>query len=614
MGFGLPPALPPIPFPHPATRYDPGTDKYVPFEVWVNAADPSDFINCPALVSREKREREFAKLVAATGISVDAAGHCQRDWGAVVGAMYAKYAEALRPISSYTPARPAMPVLYLDATGASLGRGLTHVECGCADFMPPVFQSRATMGPLAMWGGSDKAVPIRANCDRVLPGFNAMRRSGTLTVGKGTAAECTVPCRPIASADMQGTKSLFGMRTCSHSVWCKCQGGAQHQYPKQAVQSRAEMEAAIADVGCEMKTLEEMVRWSHFSWGVYMGGAFTPINCECCGYDPTEAEWRADLAAWEGLSDDARKLVADMHNESNGAQCHTHTDQPEPEGPDDVAAGEPNAVRRHYYQELFTPPAAHLPMRHAGVDTLHLVYLNTFKHLFNHTVHACLPSRKKKLVAAYLKYCGFYSYDAAVADEENPVMRWIGREVKKFLAEADVHLPFLLRLAHAPAELVPEVVAGLVVGAEGLQMDSDSDSEYEPTEQERQDEIDAGSTLEQDAQMWDNFIALVRAVQTPWDPDDTDEYRETRAVEAFNLGAPQLWQPPTLACLHSQVSTGLHPPLPYTQPPTSLHFLSRLAGQQRSHHHLSDTAKLGAACAVFHSTPPDARDRRPCQA
>eukprot|EP00965_Chrysotila_dentata_P235441 6200755-Pleurochrysis_carterae.AAC.1 len=78
-------------------------------------------------------------------------------------------------------------------------------------------------------------------------------------------------------------------------------------------------------------------------------------------------------------------------------------------------------------------------MERAGVDGLHLIYLNIFKHLFNYTIHQPLPDTKKKLVKAYLRDAGFYSYDAA-ADDENPVMRWIGREVKRFLREADVHL------------------------------------------------------------------------------------------------------------------------------------------------------------------------------
>eukprot|EP00965_Chrysotila_dentata_P081019 2674273-Pleurochrysis_carterae.AAC.1 len=75
-------------------------------------------------------------------------------------------------------------------------------------------------------------------------------------------------------------------------------------------------------------------------------------------------------------------------------------------------------------------------MEHAGVDGLHLISLNIFKHLFSYTLQQGFPEKKLKLVRAYLKEAGFYSYYAA-ADDENPVMRWIGREVKGFLAEAE---------------------------------------------------------------------------------------------------------------------------------------------------------------------------------
>ena len=51
---------------------------------------------------------------------------------------------------------------------------------------------------------------------------------------------------------------------------------------------------------------------------------------------------------------------------------------------------------------------------------------------------------------------GFYSYNAA-DETEDPVQRWIGREVKRFLSEAHQHLPFLLRTAHAPPDLVNEL-------------------------------------------------------------------------------------------------------------------------------------------------------------
>ena len=52
----------------------------------------------------------------------------------------------------------------------------------------------------------------------------------------------------------------------------------------------------------------------------------------------------------------------------------------------------------------------------------------------------------------YLRAAGFYLYDAEAAAEESPVTRWIGREVKRFLAQGDIHIPFLLRIAAAPAE------------------------------------------------------------------------------------------------------------------------------------------------------------------
>ena len=56
----------------------------------------------------------------------------------------------------------------------------------------------------------------------------------------------------------------------------------------------------------------------------------------------------------------------------------------------------------------------------------------------------------------YLKAANFYSYDAT--EDENPVMRWIGREVKRFIAEGYIHLPFLLRVAAAPPDLTEDMV------------------------------------------------------------------------------------------------------------------------------------------------------------
>ena len=66
--------------------------------------------------------------------------------------------------------------------------------------------------------------------------------------------------------------------------------------------------------------------------------------------------------------------------------------------------------------------------------------------------------KKKAIVRDYLKAAGFYSYNAADV-EEDPVKRWIGREVKRFLSEAHIHLPFLLQLAAAPPAVCEEAAA-----------------------------------------------------------------------------------------------------------------------------------------------------------
>eukprot|EP00965_Chrysotila_dentata_P247784 6207960-Pleurochrysis_carterae.AAC.1 len=89
---------------------------------------------------------------------------------------------------------------------------------------------------------------------------------------------------------------------------------------------------------------------------------------------------------------------------------------------------------RHHYQLLFAHPLQKLDMAFAGVDMLHLVYLNLFKHLFRYTpstdcqllVRICLRvGTKNRLVRDYFRNAGFYLYDAARAQEKDPVKRWI---------------------------------------------------------------------------------------------------------------------------------------------------------------------------------------------
>eukprot|EP00965_Chrysotila_dentata_P046332 1539954-Pleurochrysis_carterae.AAC.1 len=120
-------------------------------------------------------KREFESVAGECNIVVDKNGHCQRDALLLVDQMYERFSSAMR--DNFSAERPAMPVLYLDATGSSLGRGITHVEVGSADFTGEAKQSRSTLCPLALYEGSDKPVPLRQHLDIVLPSWNKLLAS-----------------------------------------------------------------------------------------------------------------------------------------------------------------------------------------------------------------------------------------------------------------------------------------------------------------------------------------------------------------------------------------------------------------------------------------------------
>lgn len=165
-------------------------------------------------------------------------------------------------------------------TGASLGRGITHVEAGSADFDGDAKQSRMTMSPLALYEGSDKAVPLREHLDLVFGSWNHLICRGFISTSVGD-----VPARPITSADMQGTKALYGMASSSHSVWCDCQSkSAQHAYPQEQAKDYKHMLSLIEQVGCTIKDFDALCRRAHYSPSVARGQPFQPFRCDCCDY------------------------------------------------------------------------------------------------------------------------------------------------------------------------------------------------------------------------------------------------------------------------------------------------------------------------------------------
>ena len=141
---------------------------------------------------------------------------------------------------------------------------------------------------------------------------------------------------------------------------------AQHEYPTEKAVVYEDILKACAAVGCEMKSHSYLCSVAHYSEGVKLGGKFTNINCPRCGYNPSEQQWYADLNAHHAKSEESAKEAEQAHNE---------------------VGVEEKCWECHDDQLLFCPPLPDFGMKRAGVDDLHLLSLNWFKHLFNYTVH-----------------------------------------------------------------------------------------------------------------------------------------------------------------------------------------------------------------------------------
>ena len=314
--------------------------------------------------------------------------------------------------------------------------------------------------------------------------------------------------------------------------------GPQHDYGEEGVSfvTYEEAEEFWECVGCEFKEEDFILASAHISKGCHNGGKFTKFTCPDfdCGYSPTAAEYYADKAAFDAMSDEEQKVARRAHV-AGGAHWHCEK-----------------------YMGMMTRG---LGMQRYGADQLHLIYLNMFKHLFKYTVHEPLPDSKKKIVANYLKAAGFYSYDAA--DEcDDPVKRWIGREVKRFLHEADQHLPFLLGLASADIDVCEETAECRNSSGDEA-MDISSDDEFAPDDEEVCAEMSQESLLKTNSCKWDRFLGWTSAIETPWAKDDTTLYRKFRALEYCNhargCARDLLALKPTMASWVSHIACNIVP-------------------------------------------------------
>ena len=476
--------------------YDPLTDRYNQLKAWVHPTNPADFIAGPCLAGRHNREKLVNELADACEICVGDNGRCERDAVKCASQLYSNFRLAMR--THFSPQRPARPIFLFDGTGGALGKGICHAELGSADFAGECSQSRATLSPLACYEGNDHALPLRANLQATVGSFNNLIKKGVIERDD----QVCLPCEPVVVGDMQGLKCMMGMTESCHSVWCKCRArapvqgeGPQHKYGDSNSEFKTydEMLAFYEQIGCEFKSEDFILACAHLKG-----------CCPECGYKPSAAKRRSDLAQFNAMTDEEQAKARKEH----------------------VKLG------RHWHVELFMGPMVEgIGMLRCGSDQLHLVYLNFFKHLFKYTIHEPLPVSKKKIVQEYLKAAHFYSYDAA-ADDDDPVSRWIGREVKRFLHEADQHLPFLLSLSSGVVDVCAETAAR--TNAAGEEEMDVTDDEFEPTdEQVRAEEVQAPLIMK-NADRWDRFLDWVRELELPWDVDDSDDYRKSRAVRYCN--------------------------------------------------------------------------------
>lgn len=111
-------------------------------------------------------------------------------------------------------------------------------------------------------------------------------------------------------------------------------------------------------------------------------------------------------------------------------------------------------------------------------------------------------------------------------------MRWIGREVKRFLKEADIHLPLLLHIAAAPADMDADMAS--MANSAG-ELVSEEDDEFnladqdQATEEEMQQEEQEEPMMMEVARKWDHFFELVHEANAEWaapelDTDHTGSY------------------------------------------------------------------------------------------
>ena len=66
----------------------------------------------------------------------------------------------------------------------------------------------------------------------------------------------------------------------------------------------------VDEIGYGKKMFDDVCKYTHYDPGVAGGDKFLGFICPCCRYSPTERQSRADVAEFNELSDEDKKIIA----------------------------------------------------------------------------------------------------------------------------------------------------------------------------------------------------------------------------------------------------------------------------------------------------------------
>lgn len=273
-----------------------------------------------------------------------------------------------------------------------------------------------------------------------------------------------------------------------------------------------EAEAWYTSIGCELKTLGSICELAHYSLEELEGRPFKPMACRWCSYKAgTRAKWLRDVSNHRNLCEKAR-------HDADLAHSREHL--------------------RHY---AFEAPTYHLDAMQLSSDILHLVFINIFKTFLEKTIFSRLMAMEAAARApaeAFLRKHGVPVNLVKAESLDEALGSLTGRDAKVLIADASYLIVELLHFAHAGQDAVQ---AAMAAGGndEGFTL-AGSDDEDDGGGGSGASSGDADATDRElaDAQSWDAFLRYVHELR-PFE-DDSEAYKEKRAVAAFNAAGPML--------------------------------------------------------------------------